>query len=96
MLVMNHLDKSDIQSIIARHFNVPINEVMVDCYMETVGYGLNEHEEPSVRAVVTLHEQPMPRTSFEESIANGWIYGQKGNSLWQWQTMARLRGKMAS
>lgn len=96
MIVMNHLDKSDIQSIIARHFNVPIDEVTVDCYMETIGYGLHEHEEPSVRAVVALHEQSMPRTVREESIANGWVYGQKGNNLWQWQTTARLRGKMVS
>ena len=25
-----------------------------------------------------------------------YIYEQKGNNLWQWQTMAQLRGKMVS
>ena len=50
---MTHLDINDIRSIIAHFFNVNEEEVMVDCYMESVGYGLNEHKEPMVRAVVT-------------------------------------------
>lgn len=53
MITMTHLDINDIRSIIAHFFNVNEEEVMVDCYMESVGYGLNEHKEPMVRAVVT-------------------------------------------
>ena len=36
-------------------FDVSEEKVMIDCYMETVGYGMNEHKEPMVRAVVTTY-----------------------------------------
>lgn len=79
MMTMTHLDINDVRSIIAHHFDVIPEDVMVDCYMETVGYGLNEHQEPAVRVVVTTYTDKVrdvkPRSEFEESIANGWIYG---------------------
>ena len=53
MITMTHLDINDIRSIIAHSFDVNEKEVMIDCYMELVGYGLNKHKEPMVRAVVT-------------------------------------------
>ena len=56
MITTTHLDKIDIRSIIAHHFNVKLEDVMIDCYMDTVGYGMAEHEEPSVRAVITIYD----------------------------------------
>ena len=53
MMTMIHLDIDDIRSIIAHSFKVSKEKVMIDCYMETIGYGMNEHKEPMVRAVVT-------------------------------------------
>lgn len=55
MMTMTHLDIDDIRSIIAHSFDVSEEKVMIDCYMETVGYGMNEHKEPMVRAVVTTY-----------------------------------------
>lgn len=55
MMTMTHLDKNDIRSIIAHHFGVKSDDVMIDCYIDTVGYGMNEHKEPTVRAVVTTY-----------------------------------------
>ena len=55
MMKMTHLDIDDIRSIIAHFFDVSEEKVMIDCYMETVGYGMNEHKEPTVRAVVTTY-----------------------------------------
>lgn len=55
MMTMTHLDIDDIRSIIAHSFDVSEEKVMIDCYMETVGYGMNEHKEPTVRAVVTTY-----------------------------------------
>lgn len=78
MVVNTHLDTTDIQSIIAQHFGVAAEDVFIDCYMETIGYGLNEHKEPMVRAVVTSHgevKEAKIKSSFEESVSNGWIYG---------------------
>jgi ribosomal protein S24E len=76
---MTHLDKNDIRSIIAHHFGVKSEDVMIDCYMDTIGYGTTEHEEPSVRAVVTIYndkviKESTPRSEREESLMNGWIY----------------------
>lgn len=56
MITTTHLDKIDIRSIIAHYFNVKLEDVMIDCYIDTVGYAMAEHEEPSVRAVVTIHD----------------------------------------
>lgn len=55
MITKTHLDKKDIRSIIAHHFDVKLEDVMIDCYIDTVGYGMAEHKEPSVRAVVTIY-----------------------------------------
>ena len=79
MIKMAHLDKEDIRFIIAHHFGVPYEDVMIDCYIDTVGYGMAEHEVPSVRAVVTTYndktkEESTPRNEREESLMNGWIY----------------------
>ena len=52
MITVTHLDEDDIREIIAKHFGVHIEDVMIDCYMETFSYGPNKHEEPIVRAVV--------------------------------------------
>lgn len=48
-----HMDKWDIQKIIAEKFSVSPEEVLIDCYMNDVGYGLNEHKEPDVRVIIT-------------------------------------------
>ena len=55
MMTMTHLDIDDIRSIIAHSFDVSEEKVMIDCYMETIGCGMNEHKEPMVRAVVTTY-----------------------------------------
>lgn len=76
MMTMIHLDKKDIRSIIAHHFSVPSEDVMIDCYIDTVGYGMAEHEEPSVRAVITTYNDKVKKESSlrserEESCING-------------------------
>ena len=52
MRTITHLDEDDIRRIIAKHFEVQTKDVTIDCYMETFGYGPNEHEEPVVRATI--------------------------------------------
>lgn len=52
MRIVTHLDKEDIRRIIAKTFDVKVEDVMIDCYMDWVGYGMDEHQEPAVRAVV--------------------------------------------
>lgn len=68
MITMTHLDKKDIRSIIAHHFGVPEKDVMIDCYMDTVDYGMGEHDEPFVRAIITTYKDTK-----EESFLS-WIY----------------------
>lgn len=55
MITMTHLDINDIRSIIAHSFDVNEKDIMIDCYMDTVDYGVAERQEPSVRAVVTTY-----------------------------------------
>ena len=75
MMTMTHLDKNDIHSIIAHHFGVPEKDVMIDCYMDTVGYGMNEHKEPFVRAVVTTYKDTKKEIKYkEEESSLSWIY----------------------
>ena len=52
MRIITHLDEDDIREIIAKHFEVHIQDVTIDCYMKMTGYGLNEHEEPAVRVMI--------------------------------------------
>ena len=52
MKTIIELDKCDIQEIVAKMMNVPIEQVTVICYMDTVGYGVNEERVPAVRAEV--------------------------------------------
>ena len=48
-----HLTKEDIQKILAEKFNVNPDAVKVETYKEWVGYGMGEHEEHNVKAVIT-------------------------------------------
>ena len=48
-----HLDKSDIEAIIANWFSSPLESIYVECFMDTEGYGKMEHNFPNVRAIVT-------------------------------------------
>lgn len=52
MRIITRLDKSDIRFIIAKALGVKVEDVMIECYMDTVGYGMNEHQEPMVRAII--------------------------------------------
>ena len=75
MIKMAHLDKEDIRSIIAHHFGVPYEDVMIDCYMDAVDYGMNEHKEPFVRAVVTTYKDTKTEIKRkEEESSLSWIY----------------------
>ena len=47
-----HLDLTDIQKIIAEKYGVSTDCVEICCYLEDVGYGLDEREEPSVEAII--------------------------------------------
>jgi len=51
------LDKYDVQQIVAKHYNVEPKSVDMHLFMETVGYGLGEHDEPSIEVVVTTGEE---------------------------------------
>ena len=59
MITLVHLDKDDIANFFSEHFNVPVSDVFVDCYMETVGYGTNEHQEPNVRVVIHMEGEDL-------------------------------------
>lgn len=74
MMAMTHLDKNDIRSIIAHYFDVKSEDVMIDCYMDTVGYGMNEHKEPTVRAVVTTYKDTKKEIKHKEESSLSWIY----------------------
>lgn len=75
MIIMTHLDKKDIRSIIAHHFGVPEKDVMIDCYMDTVDYGMGEHDEPFVRAVITTYKDTKEEIKYkEEESFLSWIY----------------------
>ena len=52
MKIEYHLDSTDIQKIIAEKYGVSPDCVEINCYLECVGYGLDEREEPSVEAIV--------------------------------------------
>lgn len=54
MRTITHLDENDIRCIIAKACGVKVEDVIVDCYMETTGYGPSEHEVPAVRAAVEV------------------------------------------
>lgn len=55
MIQIWQLDKTDIINLIAHHFGVDEKDVFLDCYMESVGCGMNEHDEPCVRASVHMN-----------------------------------------
>ena len=52
MKTIIELDKCDIQEMIAKYMNVPTEQVSVICYMDIVGYGVNEERVPAVRIEV--------------------------------------------
>lgn len=52
-----HLNKKDIQKILAEKFDVSPDSVEVHCYMDIEGYGPGEREVPAVRAVVKMKEE---------------------------------------
>lgn len=45
---------SDIRQIIANSFNVSTDKVDLECFTESEGYGLTEHEVPRVKATVEI------------------------------------------
>lgn len=47
-----HLDKDDIEKIVADKFCTSPDSVFVECFMDYEGYGTSEHQVPCVRAVV--------------------------------------------
>ena len=55
-----HLDKWDIQKIIAEKFSVLPEKVLVDCYMKDIGYVLNEDKdkdkEPDMRVIIVTKD----------------------------------------
>ena len=53
MITEIHLTKEDIQKILAEKFNVNPDAVKIEPYKEWVGYGMGEHEECDVKAVIT-------------------------------------------
>lgn len=48
------LDKEDIKNAIATAYNVQPQDVSLDLYMTSVGYGMNEHDVPDVRAFISV------------------------------------------
>ena len=74
MITMTHLDKKDIRTIIAHHFDVPEKDVMIDCYMDTIDYGMGEHREPFVRAVVTRYKNEKVESKPKREDFLSWIY----------------------
>ena len=74
MITMTHLDKKDIRTIIAHHFDVPEKDVMIDCYMDTIDYGMGEHDEPFVRAVVTRYKDEKVESKLKREDFLSWIY----------------------
>lgn len=46
------LNEADVIEIIAKHFVVDQDKVKCNIYMETKGYGLGEHQEPSLKVIV--------------------------------------------
>ena len=47
------LDKRDVQLIIAKQYNVEPNNVDVHLFIETQGYGMNEHDAAAMEVIVT-------------------------------------------
>ncbi len=63
------LDQEDIRIIIAKYFGVKPGDVHVDCYIETLGYGINEQDFPGVKVFVNKDEHDMVRSLSEERCA---------------------------
>ena len=57
------LNKTDIEHAIAASCNVEPSRVCVEISSETVGYGMDEHEEPCVNATITVDN---PKFSWRE------------------------------
>ena len=51
------LDKYDIQRIIAKHYNVEPKFVDMHLFIATEGYGMDEHDAPTIEAIVTTGEE---------------------------------------
>lgn len=51
-----HLEKQDIIEIIAKRFGVNPSTVDIRVFANTVGYGMGEHDEPTVTAVIKTGE----------------------------------------
>ena len=49
-----YIHEDDIKIIIAKHFEVRPEDVDLEYFNKTVGYGKNEYYEPSVRVVISL------------------------------------------
>lgn len=57
MKLKYYFDKNDIRKIVAKHYGINESDVNIRCYMETVGYGMNEHEEPNFEVSITLDDE---------------------------------------
>ena len=54
-----YLDKFDTARIVAHHYNIKPQDVIVHCFNKSVGYGMDEHEEPDMEVIVTTGEEVM-------------------------------------
>lgn len=55
MIIQYELNKKDIISILASHFGVDEKDVIVDCFITSEGYGMTEHEVPSVKIKINKY-----------------------------------------
>lgn len=58
MSLIRHLDKNDLIYILADYFDVKVEDVHLIPFITTEGYGMNEHDVPSIRAEVNLNKDP--------------------------------------
>ena len=48
------LDKNDIKMLVAEKYDVNPKQVNVRCFMNTIGYGMDEHDEPTVEVEISI------------------------------------------
>lgn len=69
MKIIRKLDEDDLKKIVAAHFYVDENDVSIYTSTERRGYGMQEHDVPSVVCQVTENDKELviPRGSKYES-----------------------------
>lgn len=60
MITEIHLDKDDIKQIISEKFDIDVDSVYVDCFMDYEGQGLNESKVPNVRVIIVDKNKTSP------------------------------------